>query len=94
MVYCELTFKCGEFNFNRCMEKSWLRGDKLCRVFQSRDLLETKKYIKDMMTNAIDNERNFIGDEYSLLANIIQYIISLERNGTLRIYNYCEIALR
>ena len=93
MVDCELRFKCGEYDITRFLEKSFLHPDGLLKVFESKDITETKEYMKKILKGNLDIERNLGGDETMLWYELIRFLVSLEYqklDPTL----YCEIALR
>lgn len=94
MVDCELTFKCGEYNFFKCLEKSFLYNDDFPKVFESRNITETKDYLKKILINSINIQRNIGSEEFNLICELINYLIYLETKKLTTIDMYCEIALR
>lgn len=94
MVDCELRFKAGKYEIMECLQKSFLHGDIKPNPFVSKDRKEIKEYIKRLLIDNIQHERNINNpDELGVFYRIISHIRHLDATDN-PIEMYCEIASR
>lgn len=94
MSDCEVLFEAGKFEIMKCLQKSFLYGDIEPNPFKSRDRKEIKEYIKKLLIDNIQHERNINNfEELSVFYDIIFHIIHLDATDN-PTELYCEIASR